>query len=64
MSVWYASCMVGLASGEDSKQEKASLMSRAKLLFSVVGGGVGRWSRISFTNIACSTLDKIGRAHV
>ena len=59
INVWYASRMVGLACGEDSKQEKASLMSRAKLFSSVVVGVVGRWSRISFTSITCSPLDKL-----
>uniref|UniRef100_A0A8R7JUH9 Uncharacterized protein n=1 Tax=Triticum urartu TaxID=4572 RepID=A0A8R7JUH9_TRIUA len=59
MSVWYACLMVGLACGEDSKQEKASLMSRAKLFSSVAVGVVGRWSRISFTSIACSLFDKL-----
>ena len=37
MSIWYASCMLGLACGEDSKQEKASLTSRDNLFSSVVG---------------------------
>ena len=39
---WYASCIVGLASGEACRQENATFIRRAMSFASVVVGAAGR----------------------